>query len=192
MGGSTWPGEERALALMLPRLRVVEPRLRLLLAPRHAERAPAVVGDLRSAGLTVGFRKVPDGQSSAPDADVFLLNTTGELMAFYAAAHLVFVGKTLFEKGGQNFIEPALFSKPILVGPHTENFPQVARDFLEAGAMVQVKDAGELESRIAGFLQDSSSAEAMGRRAGELVARSRGALERTLDRLIPVALPVKF
>ena len=69
--------------------------------------------------ISIACRHPVDGFTQAADADVFLLNSTGELMNFYAAADLVFVGKTLFEKGGQNFIEPAFLGKPIWVGPHT-------------------------------------------------------------------------
>lgn len=187
MAGSTWEGEEAALCAMLTRLRAVEPRLRLLLAPRHAERAPAVIGAVRAAGLTLAARKPMEGFVNATAPDVFLLNTTGELMAFYAAADLVFVGKTLTQTGGQNFIEPALFDKPVLVGPNTQNFPQITRDFLEADAMIQVRDAAELENRLAALLRDPARAAELGSRAGDLVRRSAGAIDRTLDLLLPLA-----
>ena len=183
MGGSTWPGEERVLADMLPRLRRVEPGLRLVLAPRHFERAQEVLRELTALGVTLATRAPVDGFLPSANPDVFLLNTTGELMTFYAVADLVFVGKTLFEKGGQNFIEPAFLGKPIWVGPHTENFEQVRRDFLQAEALREVPDPHALEASLTEHLRDPGAALAMGARAGELVQRNTGALTRTAAEL---------
>jgi 3-deoxy-D-manno-octulosonic-acid transferase len=190
VAGSTWPGEEKALAEMLPRLRAREPRLRLVLVPRHAERAAAVRAEVIATGRTLRCRvPLPETVEEASDPEVFLLNSTGELLPFYAAADLVFVGKSLFEPGGQNIIEPALFGKPIVTGPHLENFAAVARDFLAAGALVQVPDARAVEETLAAWLADPTRARAQGARAADLVRRNAGALTRMVDDLLGLARP---
>jgi 3-deoxy-D-manno-octulosonic-acid transferase len=88
---------------------------------------------------------------------------------------VIFIGKSLTEHGGQNIIEPALFGRPVVVGPNMENFPLVMDDFLEARAVCQVGDAAGLEEALAGLLDDAADAEAMGERAARLVAaKSKG------------------
>ena len=94
------------------------------------------------------------------------------------------MGKSLGDNdGGQNPIEPALFAKPIVVGPHMENFPGVIQDFLSADALIQVADAGELEAQLERLLSDAATREAYGTRAGELVAQKRGVVERTISQI---------
>ncbi len=113
---------------------------------------------------------------------VLLADTTGELKHYYSVGSVIFVGKSLGDNdGGQNPIEPALFSKPIVVGPHMENFPGVIQDFLTADALIQVSDAGELEAQLELLLSDAAMREAYGKRAGDLVARKRGVVERTIS-----------
>jgi len=132
LGGSTWPGEERVLLDIYIALREEHPGLMLVLAPRHVERTPEVLKEIDQCGLSVVQRST-------------LLDSTGELTSFYPHADIIFIGKSLTQHGGQNIIEPAMFGKPIVVGPNMENFPVVIDDFLEAGAIVQVADATELQ-----------------------------------------------
>jgi 3-deoxy-D-manno-octulosonic-acid transferase len=182
LGGSTWPGEEGALGETFQRLRASHPDLRLVLVPRHAERAQAVAEELDRLGLRVLRRSMLGPSPSIPPPDVLLVDTTGELKSFYAAAHVVFVGKSMFDnRGGQNFIEPAFYGKPVLTGPHLENFPAVAEDFLEAGALIQVADVDALARQTDRLLGDLPEREAMGRRAADLVARRRGVMTTTVS-----------
>ncbi len=184
LGGSTWPGEEGALAETVKRLRVNHPELRLVLVPRHAERAKAVAEELDRVGLRVLRRSTLGDSVAASPPEVLLVDTTGELKSFYAAAHVVFVGKSLFgNRGGQNFIEPAVFGKPILVGPHLENFPGVAEDFFEAGALLQIVDADTLSNQVGRLLRDPVARTDLGRRAFDLVTRRRGVMNTTVARL---------
>ena len=186
VGGSTWPGEEAALAEAVRRLRIRHPDLRLILAPRHAERAGRVAEELAGRGFRL-LRRSALAMSGAPadgSADLLLVDTTGELKAFYAAADLVFVGKSLFDnRGGQNFIEPAAYGKPVLTGPHVENFSAVADDFRAADAWIQVDGLESLVQAMDGLLRDPAAAAALGRRAVELVARRRGVLSETVTRI---------
>ena len=181
VGGSTWPGEETVLLEAYVRLKARFPGLRLVLVPRHVERTPQILPQLAAGGLRVMQRSRlrPDAAPGAA-ADVLLVDTTGELRHFYARATVIFVGKSLTQTGGQNPIEPAAYGRPIVVGPHMENFAEVMQDFLEAAAVVQVQDAAGLERELARFLADPTACAAFGRRAAAVVESRRGALQRTL------------
>ena len=181
LGGSTWPGEEEALLDLLRELRGAFPALRLVIAPRHAERTESILPLLCARGLSVARRSRPEPGAATPD--VFLLDTTGELKNFYAAADVIFVGKSLAEHGGQNPIEPALCGRAIVVGPNMENFPAVMADFLQAEALVQVRDADGLERAARALLADPARRVNLGNRAVDLVREKSGALGRTADLL---------
>ncbi len=186
VGGSTWAGEEAALLDLVPEARARHPRLMLVLVPRHAERREEVLAAIRDRGLGV-IQRSRFGDDTPPPPqrpDVLLVDTTGELRGFYAAADLVFVGKSLTQTGGQNPIEPARDGKPIVVGPHMENFPAIARDFLEANAYVQVRDAAEFRATILRLLGDIRERARLGRAAEELVAAKSGAIRRMADRVL--------
>lgn len=176
LGGSTWPGEEAVLCQIYKKLKLSNPDLFLVLVPRHAERRDEVKKTLVEQALSFVFKSQLAGNAERPD--VLVVDTTGELMSFYAAASLVFVGKSLCENGGQNPIEPALFGKPIVVGPNMENFPSVMDEFLSAGALRQVADAAELEVAMAELLADADVGAALGAAAGALVESRRGVVEK--------------
>lgn len=186
LGGSTWPGEEEALIEAYRRLKGVHPELRLVLVPRHAERAGEVAEALAKAGLKALRRSAVTVPAAAPE--VLLVDTTGELKAFYAAATVVFVGKSLLANhGGQNFIEPAVYGKPVLAGPNLENFPGVAAEFREAAALVEVRDADSLFSQADRLLSNPEERASLGRRALALVAGRRGVMEATVERVLKAA-----
>jgi 3-deoxy-D-manno-octulosonic-acid transferase len=176
LGGSTWPGEEEVLCATYKKLRTDHPDLFLVLVPRHAERREEVVNVIHEQGLSCSLRS-----QGAEPADVLVIDTTGELMSFYAAADVVFVGKSLCNHGGQNPIEPALFGKSIIVGPNMENFPAVMDDFLLKSALCQVQDVPALEQNISKLLADSSARAQLGRAAAELVESRRGAVSRMVE-----------
>ncbi|MGD9781926.1 MAG: 3-deoxy-D-manno-octulosonic acid transferase [Kiritimatiellia bacterium] len=186
VGGSTWAGEEAALLDFYRDARKTHPGLWLVLVPRHAERRAEVLEEIRARGLSAVQRsQFPDG-APAPDRrpDVLLVDTTGELRGFYAAADVVFVGKSLTQTGGQNPIEPAKDGKPVVVGPHMENFPVISRDFLEARAYLQARDADELKGLILRLLGDPAERARLGRAAADLVARKAGATRLMADRVL--------
>ena len=186
LGGSTWPGEELALARAWRDALPACPDARLVLVPRHFERAAEVTAELEAAGFRVLRRSqaAADHQTTRPPdrETVLLVDTTGELFALYATADLVFVGKTLDpNEGGQNMIEPASLGKATLVGPHTENFKPVMEVFRAKGAVLEVPDAAALSAEIARLLSDASARAALGARAAAAVEGSRGALARSCD-----------
>lgn len=185
VGGSTWDGEEAALLDFYARNRAAHPDWFLVLVPRHAERRAAVLEAIAARGLTVLQRSLfPDG-APAPGSvpDVLLVDTTGELRGFYAAADVVFVGKSLTQTGGQNPIEPARDGRPVVVGPHMENFPGISDDFARAGAWVQIKDAQELGETLERLLSTPAECARLGSAAAALVDARAGATRRMAERI---------
>ena len=181
--GSTWPGEERVLVEVYQALRETVEGLKLVLVPRHFERAAEVERELKALGVNYVKRStLTPGAPCAKPADVLLLDSTGELVGVYAHASLIFVGKSLGKHhGGQNIIEPALFGKPVLFGPNMENFPVVVQDFLAADAAIQVADPVALEARLRTLFQDPAMGAALGERAAAIVIAKRGCLARSVD-----------
>lgn len=196
IAGSTHPGEEAVVVEIFLRLKTKHPRLALALAPRHAERTEEISGLLRRHGISFVRRsdlnsKEDPPHPSAGSADVLLLDTTGELKYLYERATLIFMGKSLIGHGGQNIIEPAACGKPVLFGPHMENFPVIARDFLDANAAIQVRNAAELETQVARLLDNTKERKDLGTRAMAVVQRKRGALDRTMDGILRMLLSGK-
>jgi 3-deoxy-D-manno-octulosonic-acid transferase len=116
---------------------------------------------------------------------VLLLDTIGELAAVFEYASVVFMGGTLARKGGHNVLEPARHRKPIVFGPHMENFRDIARVFLEGRAALQIKHAAELARTIRGVLSNPDLAAELGRNAGKVVDQNMGATDRVLMFLQP-------
>ncbi|HJQ27286.1 MAG TPA: 3-deoxy-D-manno-octulosonic acid transferase [Blastocatellia bacterium] len=190
VAGSTAPGEERMLLAALCEIRR-EPGLeetRLLIAPRHPERFDEVAEQIGQYDFRTARRSaLPAGaaEGEAARAEVILLDSIGELAALYRFAAVVFVGGSLVPRGGHNIIEPAAFARPIVVGPHTENFKQIVADFAEAGAVVQVVASGDgmtgaLARALCRLLKDREAAQAMGVRARQILLSNRGATHCTV------------
>jgi 3-deoxy-D-manno-octulosonic-acid transferase len=181
VAGSTHAGEEAMLAEMLPRLRRRFPELFLILVPRHFERAKEVGQELAAHGVRFMYRSYIAGEKlSAPgQLECLLVNSTGELKFFYEQAALVFVGKSLSARGGQNPIEPAALGKAMVFGPNMQNFKAVAGAFLAEQAALQVPDAAGLEQAIMELLGDDQRRCEMGARALEVVRQNLGATSRT-------------
>jgi 3-deoxy-D-manno-octulosonic-acid transferase len=154
----------------------------LVLAPRHPNRFGEVAAWLDRQGIAFTRRS----QSSAPAAaregsSVLLLDTLGELLYFYAAADVAFVGGSLAPIGGHNLLEPAALGLPILTGPNNSNGENVVRLLLDCGAAKIVRNAAELGSRVAELLSDSALRLEMGARGRAAVERNRGALEKLMS-----------
>ena len=176
LAGSTFPGEERIVAEVFRELRAEFPDLFLILVPRHAERAEAVLADLRPLGLQIARR------TAAPEsgAHALIVDTTGELRDWYALATVVFIGKSLTSTGGQNPVEAVMAGKPVVFGPHMENFQPIVARWLAAEAAIEVPDASELRKQVARLLKDGDRrAELSDRRPEESSPRMKGATVRT-------------
>ena len=185
MAASTHEGEE--LAVLEAHLQVLKrmPDALLLLAPRHPERFRLVEHSVRSLGFAVGTRSA-DGAPSAAH-QVFVIDAMGQLMPFFAAAELAFVGGSLVPIGGHNVLEPAALSTPVLVGPHTFNFEEITRSLIDQGGAERVADNQQLGHDVLQLLRDPDKRQRMGRAAQQVFERERGAVGRIM-RLIDTLL----
>lgn len=167
VAGSTMPGEEAAVLSAYELLQRQFPGLWLILAPRHPERF-AEVGRLLAGG-SLPFQRRTEWRPDSPDAvrGVLLLDTIGELSSVYQLATVAFVGGTVVPTGGHNILEPAIFGKPIVIGPSMENFQQIASLFLQHCRAVALN--GTLEARVGALVQVPAAA-ALGAAIGYLLA----------------------
>jgi 3-deoxy-D-manno-octulosonic-acid transferase len=151
----------------------------LLLAPRHPERFRLVEHAVRSLGFTVATRSL-EGVPSVSH-QVFVIDAMGQLMPFFAASDLAFVGGSLVPIGGHNVLEPAALSVPVLVGPHTFNFEEITRSLIEEGGAERVADAVQLGPAALQLLLDAAKRERMGQAAQSVFERERGAVQRVMQ-----------
>ena len=200
LGGSTWPGEDEALLRIYSDITKAQggvPQVKLVIAPRHFEKADAVEENIKAAGYgcirrsrcveVLHFNAYPPAEgcprSGCPSrgeaqTSVYLADTTGELMGLYGIADVVFVGKSLCAHGSQNMIEPCLCGKPTAVGPYTENFRPVMSDLLAADAIRQVKDEMELGEFVKSSFVDDGG---LGARAAAAVERRKGVVPKCVE-----------
>jgi 3-deoxy-D-manno-octulosonic-acid transferase len=183
VGGSTHAGEEAILADQFIQLRRKFPGLFLVVVPRHMERSREIGRLLEGRGIKFAYRSEITGRTQHRPGEIecVVVNTTGELKYFYEPATVVFIGKSLTAKGGQNPIEPAALGKPTIFGPNMQNFADVVRCFLAKDAAVQVRDASQLELALTELLSDASRREQLSRNALQVVRENQGAVYRTLD-----------
>jgi 3-deoxy-D-manno-octulosonic-acid transferase len=186
LGGSTHPGEEAMLAKIFLELKKSHPDLSLVLVPRHFERGKEIGRELESLGIKFVYRSEITEQTKLEPGkiDCLLVNSTGELKFFYQEATVVFVGKSMLAQGGQNPIEPAALGKAIVFGPNMQNFKEIAADFVEREAAIQVGDVHELAAELARLLQDSALQNKLGQNARKAVKENRGAVESTAEMIV--------
>ena len=177
VAGSTHDGEEAQVLRAFLSAGKGNPSIRLLLAPRHPERFDAVEDLLHREGISMVRRTAISEGADVLAGTVLLLDTVGELSGAYAAADLAFVGGSLVPKGGHNVLEPAWHGVPTIVGPHMENFSEIADAFLAGDALIRVAGEEELAERLARFAADPHVFRETGRRAKELLETFRGASE---------------
>ena len=178
IAGSTHEREEDIVLDAHERVRAARNDALLLLVPRHPNRFDAVKSWLR--GRNVRFVTRSAREAIAADTSVLLVDTLGELLNFYAAANVAFVGGSLVPIGGHNLLEPAALNRPIIVGPHTFNAADVAQMFLSNGAAVQVESASELGAAVLDLLTNAARRDQMIARAHAILQANRGALARLL------------
>ncbi|NBV86034.1 MAG: 3-deoxy-D-manno-octulosonic acid transferase [Verrucomicrobia bacterium] len=178
VAGSTHDGEEALLVACWKHLRSRYPTLRLIIAPRHVERVPELLAVLGAFNVSIVRRSA---LAATSQWDVLLVDTTGELNDWYAAATVTFVGKSLKAGGGQNPVEPALAGKPVLFGPHMENFEAVVKVLLAADGAIQVRDEAELAETVSLLLGDPLRCAKLGINAGRALRVHQGAAARTVE-----------
>ncbi|MBS1791887.1 MAG: 3-deoxy-D-manno-octulosonic acid transferase [Acidobacteria bacterium] len=186
VAGSTSEGEEQVLLAAFAELQKMPGReaTRLLIAPRHPERFDTVADLLTASGWNFARRSLAN--ESAPNAEIILLDSIGELAAIYRFASVVFVGGSLVPVGGHNILEAALFAKPIVVGPHMHNFREISKEFLRRDALIELRTTEanqqirELSQTFAELLSDPHRAEKLGANAHQAIEDNRGATARTV------------
>jgi len=195
--GSTHRGEEEILADCFSNLKKDYPGLRLLIAPRHIER----VQEIEKILTKNGFKSIkvsllglqPRAHAPYPNEvsgsgfslqPIFILDTMGELKSMYAASDIVFVGKSLVRKGGQNPIEPASLGKPIIFGRHMFNFQDAAKILLECKAAMEAEDSEGLYSAIRFLLDNPEERKKLGINAKETISKNSGSAQKTINHIL--------
>ncbi|MBI2835538.1 MAG: 3-deoxy-D-manno-octulosonic acid transferase [Acidobacteria bacterium] len=189
IAASTLRGEELPMLRAFRRVKTMSPQALLVIAPRHPER----FGEVEQIAIGAGFsvqRRTELRIDAEPLTDVVILDTLGELARLYQVATAVFVGGSLVDAGGHNILEPAVFGKPIVFGPHMQNFAEIVDAFLTNGAACQVQSDRELEEVLLKLLRDPVQQARLGAAARALVEANRGAKGKSLaviGQLLPAA-----
>ena len=180
VAGSTMKGEETAVLRAFARIKAMMPAALAILAPRQPERFAEVERIARDAGfVTVRRSELPI--DADPRADVVVLDSIGELAQVYQLGTVVFVGGSLADHGGHNILEPAILGKPIVFGPHMQNFKEIADAFIANDAAIQVRSAQELDEVLLALVTDPVRRASLGAAARALVEANRGAKTKTLE-----------
>ena len=182
VAGSTHEGEEALITSVYMKLKSDFPHLNLIIAPRHPERFNEVEEMLLSQKISFMKRSSLTIDSPGPDqirGSLILLDSMGELSALYGIATIAIIGKSFRGYGGQNPLEAAFWGKPIVCGPHMENFPLV-EDFYRHGAAVEVRE-DSLYTTLKEMLESPEKAKDIGLKAQELSMKNTGAVERSIE-----------
>jgi 3-deoxy-D-manno-octulosonic-acid transferase len=180
LAASTHSGEEAWIAQAI---RAADPNFLIAIVPRHAERRAEVTADLEAAGFQVTLRSQESPLTSEHHRSaVFVIDSTGELRDWTALADVVIIGKSFLSTGGQNPCEAILAWKPVIFGPHMENFQPLARRLIDTGACLMAADAAALSQAIHHVLDPENAAKMIPAARAQL-AQHEGATQRILGLL---------
>lgn len=185
VAGSTHPGEERAILEGFKRLLAEYPDLVLILAPRHVERSEDIGKIVRETGLKSTFWSRLSGSDRIKAGEVLQIDVIGLLVKIYSLATIVIIGGSFVPHGGQNPLEPAFFGKPVIFGPHMENFRSISSMLMDAKAAVMIQK-GDLFRMLYELLRDRDRREKMGKAAKGVIEANKGAVNRTCDEILRV------
>jgi 3-deoxy-D-manno-octulosonic-acid transferase len=188
IAASTMAGEEPIVLNAWSKVRGQYLKAFLILAPRHPARFDEVARILTAGGHSFVRRNDLEPEelenlSQLAASQVLLLDSIGELAGLLELADVVFMGGSLVPTGGHNILEAAYWAKPVIFGPHMENFQDIARLFLDARACVQVRDGDELAASVLTLFGDRAAARELGERGKQVVAKEAGATARVLEQL---------
>ena len=183
IAGSTHRGEEEIVLSAYSALKKDFPELNLIIAPRHPERFREVEELVRGKSLKYIKRSGLKAESREQSAEgqIIILDAMGELSAVYGACDIAIMGGSFITHGGQNLLEPAYWARPVICGPHMENFP-FAKEFYEKGAAIEVDEPG-LFNKLKELLQSPEKRNATGNKAKELYSEKAGAVERAIKEI---------
>ncbi|GBE03104.1 MAG TPA: 3-deoxy-D-manno-octulosonic acid transferase [Nitrospirae bacterium] len=179
LAASTHKGEE---GIMLDAYNIIKqelPGLKLIIAPRHPERFNEVEDIIKDRDLEY-VRRSNIEQYAAEEHDIILMDTIGELSMAFSSISITFIGGSLVPVGGHNILEPAYWSKPIIFGPHMDNFP-IHAEFLKKDAARQIKGPEDMAKSVIELLGDRTKSDSMGQNAKEIVEKNRGAVKRAVE-----------
>ncbi len=179
IAASTHEGEDEKVLTAFAKVREWLPDTLLILVPRHPERFNKVAELCQRRGFKITRRS--NGAQADTQTQVFLGDTMGEMMLFYAASDVAFVGGSLVSTGGHNLLEPAALEIPSLCGPHVFNFAEITQMLIEVGATQQIADEQHLATAVVALLQDAAARQKAGRAGLQVVENNRGALQKHLD-----------
>lgn len=188
IAASTLKGEEAPVLAAFAAVRRHYHNALLIMAPRKPERFNEALVLSRAEGLRA-VRRTELAVDAEPRADVVILDTIGELAHVLQIATVVFVGGSLVDQGGHNILEPAVHGKPVVFGPHMDNFAEIAAEFVANHAAIQVPDALTLTPTVIRLFSDPVERARIGAAARALVDANRGARQRTLDAIVRVFPP---
>ncbi len=174
------PDEDDLVVQCFHQLAATFPKLLVILAPRRPERFVLTAAKLGEAGIRYLRRTELTHDSQMMLPGVLLLDTIGELASVFPLGDVVFVGGTLNHRGGHNIIEPAQAGRAIVIGPHMENFPEIAADFREAGVLIDIPGPHALADSVANLLQHPEARQALGDLARQRALTGRGATSRCI------------
>jgi 3-deoxy-D-manno-octulosonic-acid transferase len=174
IAASTHVGEEEQLLAAQQQVLAQIPEALLILTPRHPERFDDVYQLAVKQGFKVQRRSAHE--ACAPDTQVFIGDTMGELMLFFAAIDVAFLGGSLVEHGGHNLLEPASLGVATIIGPSTFNFSEITKMLVDAGATLSVPDSDALATSVVKLLQSSNERFDMGERGRTVIDQNKGAL----------------
>lgn len=182
LAASTHEGEEELLLEAFNIINKELPGTKLIIAPRHPERFNETAGLIEKRGLSYIRRSALNGKEIArtSDADIILLDTLGELSRVFSRTSVAFIGGSLVPRGGHNIMEPAYWSKPVIFGPHMENFP-IAGEFLIKSAAIEVRDPKDMAETVIALLRDNNKSAEMGRNARAIVDKNTGAVKKAIE-----------
>ena len=189
IAASTLPGEDEPVLEAFLRIRENASDAVLIMAPRHPERADEVRSIAARHGFDVALRTALPAEETSRGPDVVVVDTIGELPRLFQLATLVFVGGSLVPAGGHNILEPAVFGKPIVFGPHMDNFREIADLFVARSAAEQVTSSSALAGALVALLADPVRRASLGAAARALVDANRGARTKTLAIIADILPP---
>ena len=186
LAASTHKGEEEIILDAYMIIKKTFTELKLVLAPRHPERFDEVAELISKKGYSYVRRSeiIQDieirGQRSVSAPDIILLDSVGELPSVFANITITFVGGSLVPIGGHNIFEPAYWSKPIIFGPHMDNFPAAA-EFLDSNAALEVASSKNISDTVIDLLNNNDKAVQLGKNAKKIVDKNTGAVKKAID-----------
>ncbi len=184
IAASTHQGEDEQVLDAYAAIKERFSDLILILVPRHPERFDTVAELCLKRGFDIVRRS--ENQACRPETNIFLGDTLGELKIFYAASDIAFVGGSLVARGGQNVLEPAAVGVPVIMGPHTFNFKNIAQMLIETNAAIRVANSDDLANRVIDLMADKKQRIEMGEHGKTFVQKNRGAVDRTMECILGV------